>query len=371
MLSAPAASYYAVPFNIRNAPAADATAGRTALARSSAVTFSRPKNNSVFSTLVKGALAAAALGGLVYFVEFGAMVEAARRANPLWIVAAVALLPLNVFLEGRVWRVMVRPVTPQIGWRGLYGALLSGFALGLFTPARAGEFVGRAFYLPHADRWETGATVFAQRLLDMAVALDVGLVALGYAWAGGFLPEGPWWIALGAGAFVSVALSALMAAPGRLVGLAERFVSSEKALVRIRFLRRLGPQEMARAAALAFLRYGVYVTQFVLLIRAFVPEGSFLAAYLGIGLVYFAKFLAPSITLMDLGLREGFAVFFLGQLGFPEAAALNAALLLFCLNLALPAAAGVPLLLRLNLGRGASDDAPASAAKPASAESHR
>lgn len=326
--------------------------------------LSRLKNSSVFSTLVKGVLAVAALGALVYFVEFDAMLEAARTAEPLWIGAAAALLPLNVFLEGRVWRVMVRPVAPEVGWREVYGALLCGFALGLFTPARAGEFVGRAFYLPHADRWETGATVFAQRLLDMTVAVNVGLLALAYAWAGGLLPDGAWWIALGIGSGVAASLSALMAAPGRLVGLAERVVSSEKVLGRLAFLRRLGPGRMARAALLALLRYGVYLTQFVLLVRAFAPEEPFLAAYLGLGMVYFAKFLAPSITLMDLGLREGFAVFFLGLLGFPEAAALNGALLLFCLNLALPAALGVPLLLRLRLRRGGED---ASGGAPADA----
>lgn len=329
--------------------------------------LSRLKNSPVLSALLKGALAVAALGGLVYFVEVDAMLQAARAANPWWIGAAAALLPLNAFLEGRTWRVMLGPVAPHVGWRGLYGALLSGFALALFTPARTGEFVGRALYFPHEDRWETGATVFAQRLLDMAVALDIGLLALLFAWTSGFLPAGPWWIAVGLGAAVAISISALMAAPGRLVGLAERLVSSEKVLSRLRFLRRLGPRAMARAAALALVRYGVYVTQFVLLVRAFAPEGPLGAAYLGIGLVYFAKFLAPSITLMDIGVREGFAVFFLGHLGFPEAAALNAALLLFCLNLALPAAVGVPLLLRLRLGH--KNNARASdTAEPAPAE---
>ncbi|MEX1054624.1 MAG: hypothetical protein WED81_01245, partial [Rhodothermales bacterium] len=72
-------------------------------------------------------------------------------------------------------------------------------------------------------------------------------------------------------------------------------------------------------------------------------------ALLGIALVFFVKLLLPPVTLMDVGIREGAAVFFLGSLGFPEAAALNASLLLFTINLLIPAAAGLPLVMRLRL----------------------
>ena len=58
----------------------------------------------------------------------------------------------------------------------------------------------------------------------------------------------------------------------------------------------------------------------------------------------------PTVTLLDLGIREGAAVYFLGQLGYAEAAAFNAAFLLFCINLLVPAVVGLPFVFRLKLG---------------------
>ena len=68
----------------------------------------------------------------------------------------------------------------------------------------------------------------------------------------------------------------------------------------------------------------------------------------GVALVFFAKSAIPQVTLGDLGVREGAAVFFLGAYGVAPAAALDASLALCSLlNLVLPSLAGTPLLLRL------------------------
>lgn len=114
---------------------------------------------------------------------------------------------------------------------------------------------------------------------------------------------------------------------------------------------------MARVIGVGLLRYAVYVTQFVLLLRAFAPFADPRLAFLGVAVVFFVKFLAPPIFLFDLGLREGAAVVILGYLGVPEAAAFNAALLLFGINLVLPALLGLPLVPRLY-------KRPASATRP-------
>ncbi len=310
------------------------------------------------STALKAVLALIVVSSLVYFVELEAILAAAARARWEWITAAAALMPLNVLLEGQTWRFVLRTVQPRLPMRTLYGALLAGFALGLFTPARAGDFVGRAFYLRHADRWTTTLTVVVQRLMDMTAAIGMGLLAALLALRLGALPS-PWWPLPVVAATLTVLLGGMLLAPHVVVRWAERLLSSEKVLRRLRFLRRLRPRRSVPALGCALLRYGVYLTQMVLLLRAFVPAGfdfSFARAYVGTGLMYLGKFTIPSITLMDLGLREGLAVFFLGrQLGFPEAAAFNASLLLFALNLVLPAAAGLPFVLRLRMDRPASE----------------
>ena len=73
--------------------------------------------------------------------------------------------------------------------------------------------------------------------------------------------------------------------------------------------------------------------------------------WVGVALVFFAKSAIPQVTLGDLGVREGAAVFFLGAYGVEAGAAFDAALALFAMNLLLPAVVGAPLLVRLQVLR--------------------
>ncbi len=306
------------------------------------------------STALKAALALAVVGYLVYFIEVDAIVAAAAGAEPAWIGAAALLLPLNVLLETQTWRCVMRPVR-RLPFRTALGALLAGFALGLFTPARAGDFVGRAFYLDRPDGWTTSLTVLVQRLADMAAALGLGAAVLLAAMEAGWMPA-RWWPLAPAGGAGAAALTGLLLMPRRAVGWARRLTSSAPVRRRLALLGGMRPRHTLPALGCALARHAVYVTQLVLLLRAFAPaEAGFTAAraYAGGAIMYLAKFLVPQITLMDFGIREGLAVFFFGQLGFAEAAAFNAALLLFALNLALPAAVGFPFVLRLRLRRRA------------------
>jgi hypothetical protein len=61
---------------------------------------------------------------------------------------------------------------------------------------------------------------------------------------------------------------------------------------------------------------------------------------------YYLKFLIPSLTFLDVGVREGAAILAFGWIGVPEAAALNASLMIFFINLALPAVLGAFFLKR-------------------------
>lgn len=355
------------------------------------------RQRSALSVALKAALALGVLAYLAYVIEPSRILETAAGARLGWVAAAAALLPLNLALEGAAWQRILTVAAPRTSWRAVYGALLCGASMGLVTPARAGEFVGRAFYVPHARRWETGATVFAQRLLDMTASIGVGLAALLYALQSGLLARTPAWglVAL-VGAGITLSLAAMVLRPAAAarfftavprvglrggaallrgaaaLGLPKAAAGSAALQRRARafddvpdqlaFLTRIRTGRLLQALGLSAARYVVFASQFVFLIFAFAPAVPLFKAYLGVSLVFFAKFLIPSVTLMDIGIREGAAVYFYGLLGVPEAAAFNAAFFIFCLNLLVPAALGLPFVLRMRLRRearpAARQDAP-------------
>jgi uncharacterized membrane protein YbhN (UPF0104 family) len=320
-------------------------------------------------TVLKTALAVAAIGYLIYFIDLDQLLATARAADVRWIVGAVALLPASLALEGLVWFFFARQEVPDLRLRAAYGSLFTGYTLGLMTPARLGELAGRAFYLQHPDKWMISAIVFIERLLAMVIGVGVGLAALVY-----FIttmeptPETLWWsvAAYGGGAFCL--FLGLFTFPRQAFRVVKRLVPSERVVEKLRFVQRLTRRRVGFYGLLASLRYGVYASQFVLLLHAFAPEVDVFAAYLGVALTFYAKFLIPSITLMDLGVREGAAVYFLGTLGFTQAAAFNASLLIFGTNLLLPALVGLPLLFRLRFRTGRSLDSLSTPPEP-SAES--
>ena len=302
---------------------------------------------SVAITALKAVLAVAVLGALILVIDVDALLASARAAEVWWMVLALALLPINLMLEAWLWHRLILLEAPSTRFSTAAGALLAGYALGTFTPGRVGDFAGRAFYLSHSDKWAVSAVVFVERLFSMWVAVGVGIVVLlGWLLAGHLEPATAWWSVFVFGCGPALLLTLLFLFPRHSYALLRRRAPA-KVHSKLRFLMRLRRPLALRCAGLAGLRYLVYTGQFVMLIRAFTPLGDALAVYGGVALVFFAKFLIPPFTFLDLGIREGAAVFFLGLLGLPQAAAFNASLLLFGTNLVLPALVGVPFVLRL------------------------
>lgn len=296
-------------------------------------------------------LALAALALLADLIEWETLWASAQEAHVGWIVVALALMPFNVGLEAYRWHRLVRRVAPATRYRQSLAAVLSGYPLGLVTPARAGDFVGRALYLPHKRKTDLVVLTLAERMATLACTLAVGLLALGpFLRLQSDLPGLAWGALFGVAAVGTLAFWIVMLHPRlahRILAIALPWRRTRRAIAPI---RQFSGTDARSLLGLSALRYGVFSTQFVLLVFAFEPGASWLAAALGVALVFFAKSAIPSFTLGDLGIREGAAVFFLGAMGIASAAAFQASLLLFAINLLVPALVGLPLVLRLRLG---------------------
>lgn len=312
---------------------------------------------------LKGVLAAASLVLLVRLAHPAEVWAAVTHAHAGWALAALALVPLNIGLEAYRWGRLVRRLAPEVRFRDVLRAVVGSYPLGLLTPGRVGDYVGRAVYLRAISPGASAALTFGERMATLAACLVGGLVALGP-----FLQmqtaASPLWPAvvavgaLGSGALVlailfpyvaRVALSAVLP-----------FEPVRRAL---ETFDRIPQGEAVMLLGLSAVRYVVFSAQFAFFVRAVAPEAAWSAIALGVALVFFAKSAIPQVTLGDLGVREGAAVFFFGAYGIAPSAALDASLAVFAVNLVLPALAGVPFLLQLRVA--ASGPVPAPAEVPA------
>lgn len=302
--------------------------------------------------VLKAVLAAAAVAGLVHVVHPESVRAAFDAADGRWLLAALALLPLNVGLEAVRWGRLVRHVAPGVRMRDAVAAVVGAYPLGLLTPGRVGDYVGRAAFLPEVPAGASAALTFGERMATFLCCLVGGLAALAVNPAAEAGPARAWTaVALWAGA-VATGLALAFAHP-------ERTAAALSAVVPVRAVRcavgafgRIPRGESAALIGLSAARYAVFSAQFVLLVHAFAPGAPWGPVAAGVAVVFLLKSAVPQVTLGDLGVREGAAVFVLAGAGVAPAEALNASLAVFVINLVLPALAGVPLLSRLRLPEG-------------------
>lgn len=298
---------------------------------------------------LKAALAAAAVVALVRLAHPADVWAAVRAADPRWALAALALVPMNIGLEAYRWGRLVRRLAPEVRYRDALRAVVGSYPLGLLTPGRVGDYVGRAVYLRAVAPGESAALTFGERMATLAACLVFGLLATGPFLQSQAAASPLWPAVIGVGAVGTGALLLAILFPKVARAALSAVLPFEKVRQSLRAFDQIPPDEAWTLLALSFVRYAVFAGQFVLLVQAFEPGAPWGGSAVGVALVFFAKSAVPQVTLGDLGVREGAAVFFLGALGVAQAAALNASLALFVLNLVLPALCGVPFLLQLRL----------------------
>jgi uncharacterized protein (TIRG00374 family) len=306
-------------------------------------------------------LAAAVLGFLAHVVDWAQIGRAASEADPWWILPAVLLMPLNLFLEGYRWHRLVRRIAPRVRLRESLGAMMAGYPLGFATPGRIGDYVGRAYYLRYHNKWALAALTFAERAMTLACCVVFGLAALLYFLVTRTeLATPAWMVVFYVGALAASALLGLLLYPRAAHALLMAVTPSRRIRRMLRFLKRYSSRDAYELFGLSAVRYAVFSTQFACLVLAFDPGVSWLTAYVGVALVFFAKSAIPSFTVADLGIREGAAVYFFDAMGADVAAAFNASFLVFCLNILLPAIIGLPFVLRLRLAPPEAAEEPAA-----------
>lgn len=269
--------------------------------------------------------------------------------NAMLLVCAVVILVLvNWGIEALKWRVLVAHLQ-TISFGRAFKATVAGTSIGLITPNRTGEFMGRVLFLDPDHRFGGAFATALGSIAQFVVTLMAGGLALVLLMVSDTpLPWPDGWYSsalVSLTALVSIGALVLYLFPGLLrhllllVPILQRLKNASSVLDT--YTRR----ELLLVLLLSVLRYTVFTAQFVLLCMAFGVGVSASGAFLVIPVVYLVSTLVPTVLLTELGVRGSAAVAFFGPLGADEAAVLLATTVLWLLNLVLPAAVGSVLLV--------------------------
>lgn len=250
------------------------------------------------------------------------------QSQKLWLLLVVLLLPLNWFLEAAKWKKLVS-VSEKISWKEAWSAVLAGLAIGSATPNRVGEFAGRIFQLKSTPLADGILFSLVSSLMQVVVTIALGFIGLMCTDPDQYMhsTKAFVWLA-GVGAAIAIGFAVMKNPRTRF---AKYFAALNKVEAGVAWY----------VLAMAFFRYVVYAAQFFIMLRLCGVDGGAMDLVLAIFVNYLIVTIVPSVMFSELLVRGTVASGVIGSLcGNPGAAAL-AAVILWIINVALPAAAGL------------------------------
>jgi len=266
-------------------------------------------------------------------VDFSQIKSTFVHPNLFFLSLASILMLLNFGLKFLKWHYLLQTCAIRETFKDASKSYLAGLAMGIVTPARAGE-VGRALFLTNREKLKGSGVAIVDKIFDL-----IGIALLSLYGARIFISTGSYiflfmfvvggiGLLLFSGSFHVLLIRFL---PGGALG------SKLKQIVTV--LEHLSARVVLTNLLVTVVMFFVVLLQCYLLVKTFYPqEVSFNSIFFAYPLVIVANILP--ITIGGLGVREGVAVFTLSIFDIPGDVAVSATLYLFLINVVFPALLG-------------------------------
>ena len=271
-----------------------------------------------------------------------------------WLIFAVVLMPFNWLAETQKWYQIMHRYEPLSRWKALK-AVLAGVAVSLFTPNRVGEYGGRILFVSLENRWKAVIINLVGNFAQFMVLLTVGTA--GALWImGRFWHVDPLYLkafalvaTIGLGMMFLVFYNIKVLIP---IGKKIPWLHRIKRFVKdLRVLEQFSQRELSDILKWSTIRYGIYATQYLFLLKFFDIKTSLVDGYAGIGALFLLQTSIPLPPVMGLVARGNLAVQVWGPLGANELSSIAATFTLWIINLILPALVGTFSILYVNIAK--------------------
>lgn len=268
------------------------------------------------------------------------------------LIAMVLLMPVNWGLEAWKWQKLVKSIRP-IGFFQSLKAVLTGVSFSVSMPNRVGEYVGRMMYMPEGSRLKTISAAVVGSMAQLITTLVFGLAALALL-KKNLLTHHPQFVIWYQFAFYAlfillVLLLLAFFSVDVFVTRIRKWFGENKYLYLVESLSNFNGHFLVHIIIISFLRYGVFLLQYVLVFYFFHLDVPPIRMILVTNVIFLAMAVIPSIALVEVGLRGEVSLKLMGMFTLNTLAIGLATVTIWFLNLILPAVIGSLLLLNLKL----------------------
>lgn len=269
----------------------------------------------------------------------------ARRIYLL--VSVVFLMVVNWTIEAQKWRYLLLGTEHFSLWTSLQ-SVLTGLAVSVITPNRIGEYMGRILFLRNVHKLQGITVTIVGSFAQLIVTGFFGLIGLIYYINQVKSSQWIYWLLAGSAVLCMVLGYFYFNLPSFVEKLSTiSFLRKIKTYLLI--VRRFHASQLWKILFLSFLRYGVYTTQFVLLLKLLWVDVPLLDMVLTIWLIFWAMAIVPTIAIAEIGIRGETALYFLAPLSQNHVGIVTATILLWLINLIIPALFGCLFVFRMKI----------------------
>jgi MFS family permease len=265
----------------------------------------------------------------------------ARR--PTILIIVLFLMPFNWLMEILKWKYCIRPIS-KISISTASIGVLAGIALGFVTPHAVGDYFAKVFSLTHHNRKKALGLILVSRMMQMLPTAIFGVISL-YVFSR--LSIFQYDIPLSFSYPILSLLGVLLAA-----SLLTLFLNRNHPKIHdyVQPIKSIGLEFLSILAGLSILRYFIFSVQFLLLLSVFGLKISLFMQFMGVAFMFLAKSILPTFNfLSDLGIREFSVALFFDSMEVEVAPIIASGLILWLINIALPAFIGIFFIPQLKL----------------------
>ncbi len=312
----------------------------------------KERKGGILPLLFKFIITIALLIYLIFYVKFNSIIRTFLEADALILSLGVLLLPVNLFVLYERWNLLVKSLIGNPGRPRVISSLFHGFAGGLLTPLRAGEYFIRKIPLTDSKLKDVLIATFLDKMFLLPPLLLVGgIFLILFLFKKNFISTTylttllilfPLLFSL----LIFLSFLTIKKLRGPFFNKFNRSRLIKKLEYIFTKIELLTGKQVIELTLLSFLLYLIYSAQFALFIKAVSIDLNFFDCLIISNSVLLLKNFIPPITLGELGVRDAFTIFFVKQFGLAPSAGFDAALIIFVVNLLIPSLIGYFFILK-------------------------
>lgn len=269
-----------------------------------------------------------------------------REGAKAYFFIALLLMLLNISLEIYKWKLLASSAQP-VTYGMAAKSFLAGLALSILTPNRIGEYPGRILYMKQRNTPRLISITFLGMFTQFLCLFLFGILGLTYY---NIAFPGFWQkIVLLLAILCAVSVAVIFFKFEKWSGVIERFSFMKKFKTYSKLLRKFTLKEQLLILGISMLRFCVYAFQYLLLLRWMHVEIPLLVGFCLACLFFFSMAIVPSIALAEMGIRGQLSLLLFQNFSTNKIGILVATLVLWFINLIIPALIGSVLWIKMRL----------------------